>query len=156
MITSHLHQSFLAARQSKVLLSACHPSLGVDPLLWLPMTSLERSRFLRWRMGWLPGKPCPCACGLHRTSRHHLIDYLGVAIYLGVLSTSLPNPIDFVLNQLPMSRPRNNNKTPFWTRVWPVLCCIMVEMNQICLPDGDFKTSLDEDHGALLLKWLPK
>jgi hypothetical protein len=33
-----------------------------DSILWLPMSRAERSRCIRWRLGWLPGgkpKPCP-------------------------------------------------------------------------------------------------
>ncbi|KAI8969927.1 hypothetical protein BDF20DRAFT_802430, partial [Mycotypha africana] len=37
------------------LLSACRTSISLDPILWLPMTSEERNRCLRWRLGWLPG-----------------------------------------------------------------------------------------------------
>ncbi|EIE91862.1 hypothetical protein RO3G_16573 [Rhizopus delemar RA 99-880] len=44
------------------LLSSCRPTITLDPILWLPMTHEERSRCIRWRLGWLPGgapKPCP-------------------------------------------------------------------------------------------------
>jgi len=37
------------------LLSSCRPTITLDPILWLPMTHEERSRCLRWRLGWLPG-----------------------------------------------------------------------------------------------------
>ncbi|KAG1470300.1 hypothetical protein G6F56_002764 [Rhizopus delemar] len=41
-----------------ILLSSTRPTIQVDPILWLPMTCSERSRVLRWRLGWLPdGKP---------------------------------------------------------------------------------------------------
>ncbi|KAI9474297.1 MAG: hypothetical protein EXX96DRAFT_621933 [Benjaminiella poitrasii] len=43
------------------LLSACRFTLTVDPILWLPMPNIERSRTLRWHLGWLPGgQPQPC------------------------------------------------------------------------------------------------
>lgn len=35
-------------------LSLCRPKVAVDPILWLPMTREERSRCVRWRLGWLP------------------------------------------------------------------------------------------------------
>ncbi|ORE03043.1 hypothetical protein BCV72DRAFT_185050, partial [Rhizopus microsporus var. microsporus] len=41
------------ARNSN-LLSLCRPTISSDPILWLPMTRLERSRCIRWRLGWLP------------------------------------------------------------------------------------------------------
>ena len=37
------------------LLSCCLPKLGVDPIMWVPMSNKERSRCIRWRLGWLPG-----------------------------------------------------------------------------------------------------
>ncbi|EIE88943.1 hypothetical protein G6F46_001383 [Rhizopus delemar] len=43
-------------------LSVCRSSLCIGPFLWLPMAHIERSRCIRWRIGWLPGgksKPCP-------------------------------------------------------------------------------------------------
>ncbi|KAI8990897.1 hypothetical protein BDF20DRAFT_841396 [Mycotypha africana] len=39
---------------NSVLLS-CRPFHGVDPFLWLPMTPVERSRVIRWRLSLLPG-----------------------------------------------------------------------------------------------------
>ncbi|KAJ8655018.1 hypothetical protein O0I10_009223 [Lichtheimia ornata] len=42
---------------SGVMLSFLRLTLTLDPILFLPMTARERSRLLRWRMGWLPGKP---------------------------------------------------------------------------------------------------
>ncbi|PHZ08850.1 uncharacterized protein RHIMIDRAFT_267945, partial [Rhizopus microsporus ATCC 52813] len=40
-------------RNSK-LFSSCHRSISLDPILWLPMSKSERSRCIRWRLGWLP------------------------------------------------------------------------------------------------------
>lgn len=36
------------AATNSVLLSACHPILGVDPILWLPMNPAERNRLAPW------------------------------------------------------------------------------------------------------------
>ncbi|EIE83762.1 hypothetical protein G6F46_008373 [Rhizopus delemar] len=47
---------------ASVLLMHCHPIISLDPVLWLPMSKSERSRCIRWRLGWLPGgryKACP-------------------------------------------------------------------------------------------------
>lgn len=38
-----------------MLLASTHSTFQVDTILWLPMTHSERSRVLRWRLGWLPG-----------------------------------------------------------------------------------------------------
>ena len=37
------------------LLYACLAKLGVDPIMRIPMANKERSRCIRWRLGWLPG-----------------------------------------------------------------------------------------------------
>ncbi|EIE80717.1 hypothetical protein RO3G_05422 [Rhizopus delemar RA 99-880] len=57
----------------QVLIRACRPVLRVDPILYLPASRADRSRLIRWRMGWIPGKPAPCSCGLGDTSRSHLM-----------------------------------------------------------------------------------
>ncbi|KAG1188457.1 hypothetical protein G6F35_014260 [Rhizopus arrhizus] len=57
----------------QVLICACRPVLRVDPILYLPASRADRSRLIRWRMGWIPGKPAPCSCGLGDTSRSHLM-----------------------------------------------------------------------------------
>ncbi|CEP16305.1 hypothetical protein [Parasitella parasitica] len=49
------------ANSNSILLSSTRPTTQVDPILWLPMTCSERSRVVRWRLGWLPGgKPKEC------------------------------------------------------------------------------------------------
>ncbi|KAI9473545.1 MAG: hypothetical protein EXX96DRAFT_602126 [Benjaminiella poitrasii] len=54
----HLLQTFLQNNleprrdgPNSKLLSACRPTLTVDPILWPPMSYIERSRTLRWRLG---------------------------------------------------------------------------------------------------------
>ncbi|KAI7904435.1 uncharacterized protein BX663DRAFT_530474 [Cokeromyces recurvatus] len=61
-----LEESFQKLREGtrSVLLSACRPNLIIDPILWLPMTHSERSRTIRWRLGWLP-RGIPKACPYH-------------------------------------------------------------------------------------------
>jgi hypothetical protein len=42
------------------LLSSCRRFVSLDPIQRLPMSHAERSRCIRWRLGWIPdGKPCP-------------------------------------------------------------------------------------------------
>ncbi|KAI9266811.1 hypothetical protein BDA99DRAFT_421021, partial [Phascolomyces articulosus] len=57
------------------LLALCRPKLILDPILWIPMTRKERSRCIRWRMGWLPGGlPKPCIkCGYHSLNKQHAL-----------------------------------------------------------------------------------
>ena len=91
-----------------VLIKACRTTLGIDPIFFLPMSSRERSRLLRWRMGWLPGKPIQCTnCNNNRTSRHHLIECLDIAYQLDLPPDARPNPIDHLLNKLPRKPPKN-------------------------------------------------
>ncbi|OAD67597.1 hypothetical protein PHYBLDRAFT_173931 [Phycomyces blakesleeanus NRRL 1555(-)] len=155
-IRSFLNQGLFLQRSQQILLSACRPSLGVDRILWLPMTNYERSRFIRWRMGWLPGRPQPCSCGLHTTSRHHVIECTGAAIRLHLYSTVQPNPIDYVLNMLPLKKPKNNKNNAFWIFTWPILCRIMLDIEQICLPGVNLADHAATDRGQLFLNWLPK
>jgi hypothetical protein len=40
---------------ASVLLTHCRPTISLNPVLWLPISKPERSRCIRWRLGWLPG-----------------------------------------------------------------------------------------------------
>ncbi|KAG1638458.1 hypothetical protein G6F44_008811 [Rhizopus delemar] len=62
-------------RTSKQL-SHCCRSISIDPILWLPMSKSERSRCIRWRLGWLPGgKPRPCPKHpMQQLSKNHVIN----------------------------------------------------------------------------------
>jgi hypothetical protein len=59
---------------TQVLTKACRNAVGIDPILYLP-TTRTGSRLLRWRMGWLPGKPLDCICTRDHTSRRHFDKY---------------------------------------------------------------------------------
>jgi hypothetical protein len=151
----------LAAADAPVLLSACRPCIGVDPLLYLPMSVWERSRLLRWKMGWLPGRPIACRCGHAHASRRHLVECLSVTSRLGVPLDAKPNPLDFVLNQLPKLKhtpssfdQRHKQSLTRWSSWWPTVCAIFVEIDQICLPDEEFSTGASDAQGLTLLKWL--
>ncbi|KAG1168596.1 hypothetical protein G6F70_006051 [Rhizopus microsporus] len=89
-------------RDSK-LLSNCRRSISLDPILWLPMSKSERSRCIRWRLGWLPGgKPRPCP--KHPTqllSKKHAISCLDMHQRLFMPET-IRDPLSFLLNILPL------------------------------------------------------
>ncbi|KAI8641883.1 hypothetical protein BD408DRAFT_319626, partial [Parasitella parasitica] len=53
------HDEFLS-KTDKVLIRACRPTIGIDPVMFVPASRPCRSRLVRYRMGWLPGKPRPC------------------------------------------------------------------------------------------------
>ncbi|KAI9329890.1 hypothetical protein BD770DRAFT_453831 [Pilaira anomala] len=156
--------SIRAGPDPPVLLSACRPKLGIDPILYLPMSLYERSRLVRWRMGWLPARPVGCnKCAHTHASRRHLIACLSVATRLGVSETALPNPLDYFLNTyLPTQKPiiassiYMNPKQKHLVKYWPVLCAIMLEIDMICHPDQEFSSAALDDTGySLLLEWYP-
>jgi hypothetical protein len=122
----------------QVLIRACRPVLKVDPIMYLPASRADRSRLIRWRMGWLPGKPKPCPCSLgDHTSRRHLLECPNIPADLWL---SLPVPpgsvhrLDYVLSQLPLSP---KQQCP---RYWVDLCTILWHIDQLCNPDGDYTT----------------
>jgi hypothetical protein len=127
--------SFLAST-TKVLIRACRPVLKVDPVMYVPASRADRSRLIRWRMGWLPGKPKPCPCLLDRTTRHHLRDCILIPfqhrLALPAPPDLLVHPIDHALNQLPVSR---SAPCPSF---WVDLCTILWHIDQLCNPEGDY------------------
>jgi hypothetical protein len=130
---------------TKVLAKACRPTIGIDPVLYLPATRTDRSRLLRWRMGWLPGKPHDCVCTSDRTSRRHFTKHECSAIP-GNIWNEMPqpppdvHPIDFAINMLPTD---SNTYSLYWpallTLLWYVECCVN--------PSGFFPE--DADPGVL-------
>jgi hypothetical protein len=145
-----------------VLLSACRKQIGIDPILFLPMTIYERSRLVRWRMGWLPARPLPCSkCGgVVHASRTHLLACLSVASRLNITGETTPNPLDYFLNNfLPTKKPVLLGIRPLTAKqahlvqYWPELCQILLEMDQICLPDEEFPAEALAATGSQLLSW---
>ncbi|KAL4205600.1 hypothetical protein AB4K20DRAFT_1963925 [Rhizopus microsporus] len=94
-------------------------------------------------MGWLPGRPIACRCGHPHASRAHLLSCLRVAIRLNVALNTRPNPLDYVLNQLPRKIPVRHSPSLLsrWSAWWPVVCAILFEIEQICQPDEEFSTA---------------
>ncbi|CEP14641.1 hypothetical protein [Parasitella parasitica] len=98
---------------NSILLSSARPTTQVDPILWLPMTCSERSRVLRWRLGWLlGGKPKECL------SVHDRLYF----------PRSIEDPISFLLNLLPLHKPRPTDHHN-WVVLWPILCTILHELD---------------------------
>ncbi|KAI8979623.1 hypothetical protein BDF20DRAFT_800994, partial [Mycotypha africana] len=132
-----------------VLLSACRSQLGIDPILYIPMSIFDRSRLIRWRMGWLPARPAGCTrCHAPHASRSHLLQCLSVSARLNLPPTIEPNPLDYFLNTyLPTKKPSTSPaerthpltaQHQHLTTYWPILCQIMLEIDQICHPDAEF------------------
>ncbi|PHZ13565.1 uncharacterized protein RHIMIDRAFT_236619 [Rhizopus microsporus ATCC 52813] len=85
------------------LLSSCRRSISLDPILWLPMSKSERSRCIRWRLGWLPGSK-PQTCPKHpmqQLSKSHAISCLDMYRRLFMPET-IRDPLSFLLNMLPL------------------------------------------------------
>ncbi|EIE82075.1 hypothetical protein RO3G_06780 [Rhizopus delemar RA 99-880] len=120
---------------NSVLFSVCRPNLGLDPILWLPMTYAERSRVIRWRLGWLPGGiPQPCIYHSNvMLTRSHATECLHTHLRLQMPHT-VADPLSFLLNQLPNKRkklmsPNANSTNPAWTVRWPAICQILFELD---------------------------
>ncbi|KAI7848753.1 hypothetical protein BDC45DRAFT_415810, partial [Circinella umbellata] len=139
-----------------IRLAACRPYICIDPILWLPMTTKERSRVVRWCIGFLPGKPVPCWC--HRdgalTTTTHLIECFHLRAILEVPDTATIDPISFVLNKLPKKPPKEQRHQQYWNRIWPQLCKALYEIDFNCHPNEDFTNSNDPDPGRLFLNWI--
>ncbi|KAF7721706.1 hypothetical protein EC973_004295, partial [Apophysomyces ossiformis] len=135
------------ATTSQVLIKACRPVLGIDPILTVPATRTERSRLLRWRIGWLPGRPKECACLMDHTSRRHLRFCRAIppTLWDSLPIPSVPgtHPIDAALNALP-TKP-GSPCPPFWSD----LLMILYHIEVICNPDGEYPP--EPDAGSLWL-----
>jgi hypothetical protein len=132
IILAHRQAELELLRQSHILVHGCRPEIGVDPILLVPMTRRERSRLLRWRLGWLPGKPRACLCGIDHTSRRHLMECQLLSQHLW---QALPYPsdgsnhLDFAISQISA----NINHAPAY---WPALLTLLHQIDQLCLVEG--------------------
>ncbi|KAG1319162.1 hypothetical protein G6F62_011979 [Rhizopus arrhizus] len=135
---AHLQETLEKRRTdtNSILLSTCRPQLIVDPILWLPMSYVERSRLIRWRMCWLPGgRPKPCIYHPHDLlTRSHAITCLNMHRRLQLPST-VTDPLSFLLNILPTSRKKpttqNRSKYAAWFIRWPTICQILHELDYL-------------------------
>ncbi|CEG82454.1 hypothetical protein RMATCC62417_16523 [Rhizopus microsporus] len=138
-------------RNSK-LLSNCRRSISLDPILWLPMSKSERSRCMRWRLGWLPGgKPRPCP--KHPTqllSKNHAISCCDMHRRLFMPET-IRDPLSFLLNMLPLRPSIPPNLALTWSQRWPIICSILYESDHL------YHNKLiinKHPHGQKFLVWL--
>ncbi|ORE06615.1 hypothetical protein BCV72DRAFT_328256 [Rhizopus microsporus var. microsporus] len=125
-------------RNSK-LLSSCRRSISLASILWLPMSKSERSRCIRWRLGWLPGGK-PRSCLKHPTqqlSKDHAISCLDMHRRLFMPET-IRDPLSFLLNMLPL-------------RPSPIKCSLLHELDQL---HYNKLISTKHPHGQKLLVWL--
>ena len=141
--TADLQHMLDAIRPTHVLLTACRPIIGIDPLLYLPATKTERSRMVRWRTNWLPGKPKPCLCNMDHTSRRHFRECRLISSELWQALPPHPDnqhPLDFALSSLPLSP---KTACPYWTAILKLLRRI----DELCYPEVQFPA--EEEAGSL-------
>lgn len=156
IIKSFLFRQMLLSRKPNTLLSFCPMSIHMDPLLSLPMAPRTRSLLIRWRRGWLPGRPQACPCLEGSITRSHTL----VCSLLPTVSTptTLPasnlHPIDRLLNKLPRSNLSYRDRShisSFWADKWPEILRFLATIegltHQTHLP---FDYSLD----SRFLDWL--
>lgn len=153
----HNRLQIYKARRGTKLLNACRPFNGIDPILWLPMSINERSRCVRWRIGWLPGgkpKPCPRCREQKGTVRNHLIHCLNMHARLKI-SNHIEDPLSWILNRLPKTRPRRSNTRHYWCSIWPAVCLILDDLENIQHPEYEPQSIYSEDPpGHRLVQWL--
>jgi hypothetical protein len=141
---AHMRRGTMLQRQQQfALMSYCRPRLGVDPILTVPATRKERSRLLRWRIGWLPAKPIPCPCLQGDTTRRHFRECPRLpAARLASLPSVPPtndriHPIDVALNSLPLRS--DANPPPYWHD----LLWLLREIDRLYHPGSTFADEPD-------------
>jgi hypothetical protein len=129
----HMAQCKLSGK--KVLLRACRPCTSKpDPVLFLPMTTVARSRLVRWRLGRFTSmsrEECPCQDFGALISRNHFLTCRAID---PSLFDSLPrappgvNRIDHAISSLPS----NPKKGP--PAFWSALLTILWLIDTLCHP----------------------
>ncbi|KAG1046743.1 hypothetical protein G6F43_010785 [Rhizopus delemar] len=100
------------------------------------MSQAERSRTIRWRLGWLPGgilKPCIYHPNSMLTKSHAII-----CLHLHrrlQMSHTIADPLSFLLNKLPHRKkaPIAQNRLHYstWSVRWSTLCRLLLELNYL-------------------------
>ncbi|KAG2191319.1 hypothetical protein INT47_007110, partial [Mucor saturninus] len=68
--------TFITEKLLREAISMCRSNIKNDPIMYLPMHNVERSRIIRWRMGWLPGRPTTYTPTTTSTNNYHITDQL--------------------------------------------------------------------------------
>ena len=121
------------------------------------MSPGERILCIYYRLGCItkhPQQPCPNCHQVTRFSKHHLITCPNVHPFLSI-STTITDPIAFVLNCLPKSPSTSYSKRLYFKIIWPKLCYIIHQLYRTCKPEQYNKPSPAIHHfGQLLLEWI--
>ncbi|KAI7863626.1 uncharacterized protein EV154DRAFT_433220 [Mucor mucedo] len=134
----------------------CRSNIANDPIMYLPMHNFERSRIIRWRMGWLPGRPTTCKnCATtlnNNTTRNHLTQCLKLHQILQV-PIIVTSPIDYILNQLPTKQISNRIKQNYFIQKWIQLTKIFNKIETLCHTTED-EMNPDPEDISPLIHWL--
>ncbi|KAI8067723.1 uncharacterized protein B0P05DRAFT_552737 [Gilbertella persicaria] len=135
------------------MLSLCRPFLSLDPILWMPMINIERSRLIRWRLEWLPGgSPKPCSCGQH-LSHSHAINCLSMHVMLNQ-PTTVSDPLSHLLNRLSITPPKNNRSILYWGVKWTSIHTLLSQVGAIQLANMEPLNITPTNQLSPFLLWL--
>ncbi|KAI9271745.1 hypothetical protein BDA99DRAFT_556956 [Phascolomyces articulosus] len=155
IIRQYLVDTFENIRSAPIgakLLCARLPKLGVDPIMWIPMTNKERSRCIRWR---LPGgrpKPCP-RCPSQILTKNRAIHCLCMHHRLQLPSYH-EDPLSHILNQPSKSKPASLRRIQHLSSKWPIVCKILAELDAYQHPGSNLQQYYDDSPGQALVKWI--
>lgn len=153
-INSWLLDKLIQDQSHQFYLGQCRNKISNDPIMFIPMTVRQRSRIIRFRMGWLPGEPKACRnCNIgNRTTRPHLTRCLDMHNRLNIPIITI-SPIDAILNKLPSKKPTSATTIRYWENKWPVMTEILNTLEQLCLPE-DVEFNQDPEEQDPFLKWI--
>ncbi|KAI7847963.1 hypothetical protein BDC45DRAFT_524753 [Circinella umbellata] len=124
--------------------------------MWLPMTRKERSRCIRWRIGWLPGgKPKTCmTCLSSHFTKQHSIQCLQMHKRLKIHISKTDDSLSYILNRLPKSKPSSASRIQWLQVLWPIVCTIVAELDAHQHPTFNLQQYHNENLGQALLTWI--
>ncbi|KAG2219714.1 hypothetical protein INT45_006046 [Circinella minor] len=144
-------------RKNSKLLNQCRQQLGIDPILWLPMTSIEHNLCIHYRLGWITNhqqQPCPNCHQTTHLSKQHLLSCHRVHTFLSI-PKNISDPISFILNRLPKTPPTSYQKRVYWKIIWPKLSYILHQLHRTYRPEYYTTPSPPTNQfGHLLLQWI--
>ncbi|KAG2228052.1 hypothetical protein INT45_012076, partial [Circinella minor] len=135
-------------------LAVNRPRLGVDPIMWMPMSNKDRSRCIRWRIGWLPGgKPKQCIkCNNSTFTKYHATYCLSLHQQLNINQRHTNDPLSSFLNKLPKSKPPSSSRINYLTQTWPIVYQILAKLDTCQHPSTNQQQYLDPQPGQAYIK----
>ncbi|KAI7887823.1 uncharacterized protein EV154DRAFT_426813 [Mucor mucedo] len=155
-INKYLKKNMIQKQCEQFYVGMCRSNIANDPIMYLPMHNFERSRIIRWRMGWLPGRPTTCKnCDTtlnNNTTRNHLTQCLKLHQILQV-PIIVTSPIDYILNQLPTKQTSNRIKQNYFIQKWIQITKIFNKIETLCHTTED-EMNPDPEDISPLIHWL--